>query len=151
MAFYFIKDTTLTDIANAIREKSGTEEKLNAGNFAQEIRKIEGGDIIINDGDVVTGEQISLSFPANTYSIFAEGIDSAGEISPVVLPPMSSMSSASVPFPVVGGYVVFMSKNGTSETSHSLSIDGDVERILHLNHCTIIRVTGTGGGTITIL
>lgn len=43
MAFYFIKDTTLTDIANAIREKSGTEEKLNAGNFADEIRKIEGG------------------------------------------------------------------------------------------------------------
>lgn len=33
----------LTDVADAIREKKGTSDKINAQRFAEEIRSIEGG------------------------------------------------------------------------------------------------------------
>ena len=37
----------LTDVANAIREKKGTTEKINPQDFSNEIRSIEGGGVVI--------------------------------------------------------------------------------------------------------
>ena len=43
----------LTDVADAIREKKGTQDKINAQNFAQEIRSIQGGgEAIVEEKDV---------------------------------------------------------------------------------------------------
>jgi hypothetical protein len=51
MAERFIEESTLTDIADAIREKKGTSEMLDPANFAEEIEGITGG------GEVSTEEK----------------------------------------------------------------------------------------------
>lgn len=43
MAKWFIDESTLTDIADAIREKKGTSDLLDPANFAEEIGGITGG------------------------------------------------------------------------------------------------------------
>lgn len=149
MAFYFIKDTTLTDIANAIREKTDTEDKLNAGNFAEKIREIETGDIVVSDDSVVS-ETVTCTIPASTYCVYAEALNEAGNLSPTVLNAYSTVSSVRVPIPIVGGYIVFMNINASDNRTHNLTITGDLTKISHNDLHTIIRVTGTSGGTITI-
>lgn len=42
MVEYFIKESTLTDIADAIREKKGTSYLYDPAEYASEIRSIEG-------------------------------------------------------------------------------------------------------------
>ena len=42
MAKRFIEESTLTDIADAIREKKGSSELLDPADFASEVRGIEG-------------------------------------------------------------------------------------------------------------
>ena len=42
----------LTDVADAIREKKGTTEPINAQNFAEEIRTIESGETVVEKKDV---------------------------------------------------------------------------------------------------
>ena len=51
MAKYVIEDTTLTNMADAIREKTGGTEPITPSNFATEIAGIQsGGDTTIEDG-----------------------------------------------------------------------------------------------------
>ena len=53
MAKYVIEDTTLTNIANAIREKTGKTDAITPANFDTEIASIEvggGGDTSVEDG-----------------------------------------------------------------------------------------------------
>lgn len=45
MAKRFIEESTLTDIADAIREKKGSSELLDPADFASEVRGIVGGDV----------------------------------------------------------------------------------------------------------
>ena len=61
MAKYVIEDTTLTNTANAIREKTGKTDKITPSNFATEIANIEtGGDTSIEDA-LITGTLTELS------------------------------------------------------------------------------------------
>ncbi len=54
MAKYVIEDTTLTNIANAIREKTGGTEQITPSNFATEIAGIQsGGNSTITSGFIV--------------------------------------------------------------------------------------------------
>lgn len=55
----------LTDVADAIREKKGSNEPINAQNFAEEIRSIEGG------GEV----QNTMGFTAEVYDATKIGVD----------------------------------------------------------------------------
>lgn len=55
----------LTDVADAIREKKGSNEPINAQNFAEEIRSIEGG------GEV----QNTMGFTAEVYDATKIGLD----------------------------------------------------------------------------
>ena len=55
----------LTDVADAIREKKGTSDKINAQNFANEIRSIEGG------GEV----QNTMGFTAEVYDATKIGVN----------------------------------------------------------------------------
>lgn len=50
MAKYFIEETTLTNIANAIRGKDGTSEPIKAVDMAGKIKNIPNGDTSIEDG-----------------------------------------------------------------------------------------------------
>lgn len=62
MARVFIEETTLTDIADAIREKSGLEDLIATGDMAAEIRNIETGgggsdeEYFTNEDLVLTGD-----------------------------------------------------------------------------------------------
>lgn len=56
MARVFIEETTLTDIADAIREKSGLEDLIATGDMAAEIRNIEtGGGDLPEEAFVISG------------------------------------------------------------------------------------------------
>ena len=54
MAKYFIDETTLTDIADAIREKKGTSDKLDPSTFASEISGITAGSSVEIEEKTVT-------------------------------------------------------------------------------------------------
>ena len=62
MADYLIKDTTLTEIANAIRNKAEKTDKIPVSNFAKEINELKAGgnpptldDTLPADASYVTG------------------------------------------------------------------------------------------------
>lgn len=66
MARVFIEETTLTDIADAIREKSGLEDLIATGDMAAEIRNIEtgGGG---SDEEYFTNEDLALTGDLGNY------------------------------------------------------------------------------------
>lgn len=149
MAFYFIKDTTLTDIADAIREKSDTTEKLNAGNFAEAIRAIEGGTYIIQEGEYITGNEFAVNFPANTYCILWRNIEDEKLGYHILSLEKAPTTSIRVNAPIVGTDIIFMNASETYEKKN-VTIDGDAEVIYNSSYGVIVRFTGTSGGTITI-
>lgn len=69
MAKVFIEETTLTDIADAIREKSGLEDLIATGDMATEIRNIETGGS--GDGYYIPEEAFVISGWCN--SMFQNG------------------------------------------------------------------------------
>lgn len=74
MALYFIKDTTLTGIADAIRSKTGTSDPIAVTDMATKISEITGG------GDTTTTvfEEQELSFSLNSsmgfFGAWGEGM-----------------------------------------------------------------------------
>lgn len=62
MALYFIKDTTLTDIAQAIRDKTGSEDKIAVTDFATKIGEIETGGASVSVKTETLLEETTLSF-----------------------------------------------------------------------------------------
>ena len=150
MAFYFIKDTTLTDIANAIREKSGTEEKLNAGNFAEEIRKIEGGNIIIPEGECIPASPVSLTLPNNLWILAFKKVENNTPdywIFPCFL--VASFKTASLESGIVGSEIYIMSTD-TGQKKRNVTLEGDLEMVFNASSGVAVKITGTNGGTITI-
>ena len=55
MAEYLIQEKTLTDIADAIRLKTGGTEPINIDNFCSEIEQIESGGIDTSDATAIAG------------------------------------------------------------------------------------------------
>ena len=69
----------LTDIADAIREKKGTTEAINAQNFSEEIRSIEsgGGEAIYDFGEAMT-DTSGLGARAIKHLVVADGVTAIG-------------------------------------------------------------------------
>lgn len=72
MSKYLIEDTTLTSIADAIREKGGTTDPILAGSMAAAIAAIETGGSVEPFTSVVCGD-FTTSF-INKYSITIDGL-----------------------------------------------------------------------------
>jgi hypothetical protein len=72
MAKYTLEESTLTNIADAIRAKTGKNDKITPSDFAEEISSIEG-----NNGVVLP----TLSNPASASDILMgkDAIDASGE------------------------------------------------------------------------
>jgi hypothetical protein len=62
----------LTDVADAIREKKGTSEKINPQNFSEEIRSIQSGGEVNTFGEVMTDS--GLGIPTVKRLEFSPGI-----------------------------------------------------------------------------
>ena len=66
----------LVDVADAIREKKGTQDKINAQSFADEIRNLPSGG---EEGDLIVGIKGSSYSTANITSLkFGEGVTEVG-------------------------------------------------------------------------
>ena len=59
MADYLIKDTTLSNIANSIRNKTGNTEEIKVADMANEIAGITGGGTDTSDATAVAGDILS--------------------------------------------------------------------------------------------
>lgn len=67
---YIIKGSTLTDIANAIRSKSGTSAKITPENMASQIYNISGGSLIPVIGSVEFKNDSGLKISMRKSNIF---------------------------------------------------------------------------------
>ena len=67
---YIIKGSTLTDIANAIRSKSGTSAKITPENMASQIYNISGGSLIPVIGRVEFKDDSGLEISMMKNNIF---------------------------------------------------------------------------------
>ena len=150
----------LTDVADAIREKKGSTEPINAQNFAEEIRSIEGGG---GDSDTIlsikVGNSTTFSWQEITEAVVHEGITTIGangfnyayKVTSINLPNslLSIMRSAfdntsalkSLHIPInVSSIAVPIARNSKVET---LSVDKDNVYYDSRNNCNAIIQTAT--------
>jgi hypothetical protein len=91
----------LTDVADAIREKKGTSEKINPQNFSEEIRSIESGESVeVNTfGETMVGDMLGLTavkkvvFSSDVTSIAAKSYNDMPNLESVELGNISTIGN----------------------------------------------------------
>lgn len=120
MAEYLIKDTSLTAVADAIREKSGKTDKMTLASMAEEVRNLSSG------GGVETCK-VTLTIYDAFYcyvGVTDEGIPEIRGTNGDILVPHNSPLELTV----VKNSIMFLSHINAGKTNHSVS--GGVE-VMH--------------------
>lgn len=144
MAEYLIQDTTLTAIADAIREKTGDEVEIAVSAMADTIQAIEipkavettvdldfsGGAMEVNPEAEELFSKVNIPIPANlTPENIAEGVDIAGIVGALATGGVGALKFA---YAVVGKKSITYS-SAVSETltpSVSIPIDAEILAVL---------------------